>query len=111
MQQMTRSAAAKEPVAPIEELDRLLLLRGAREVDLNNSPLAAIPDVTPVPYRGAGPLTSDLISGHVPIGIVGVTAQSLGFHRAGNIRILAVPDILNEYRAQEGPDLVCPETR
>src|SRR6516225_2469086 len=52
--------------------------------------LAAIPDVTPVPYRGAGPLTSDLISGHVPIGIVGVTGQSLGFHRAGNIRILAV---------------------
>jgi len=52
--------------------------------------LAGIPDVTPVPYRGAGPLTSDLMSGHVPIGIVGVTGQSLGFHRAGNIRILAV---------------------
>jgi tripartite-type tricarboxylate transporter receptor subunit TctC len=52
--------------------------------------LAAIPDVTPVPYRGAGPVMSDLISGHVPIGIVGVTGQSLGFHRAGNIRILAV---------------------
>ena len=52
--------------------------------------LAGIPDVTPVPYRGAGPLTSDLISGHVPIGIVGVTGQSLGLHRAGNIRIVAV---------------------
>jgi tripartite-type tricarboxylate transporter receptor subunit TctC len=52
--------------------------------------LAAIPDVTPVPYRGAGPVISDLISGHVPIGIVGVTGQSLGFHRAGNVRILAV---------------------
>ena len=52
--------------------------------------LAAIPDVTPVPYRGAGPLIPDLISGHVPIGIIGVSGQSLGFHRAGNIRILAV---------------------
>jgi tripartite-type tricarboxylate transporter receptor subunit TctC len=52
--------------------------------------LAVIPDVTPVPYRGAGPVISDLISGHVPIGIVGVTGQSLGFHRAGNFRILAV---------------------
>ena len=35
-------------------------------------------------------MISDLISGHVPIGIVGLTGQSLGFHRAGNIRILAV---------------------
>ena len=52
--------------------------------------LAGIPDVAPVPYRGAGPLIPDLISGHVPIGIMAVTGQSLGFHRAGNIRILAV---------------------
>ena len=52
--------------------------------------LAGIPDVAPVPYRGAGPLIPDLISGHVPIGIIGVSGQSLGFHRAGDIRILAV---------------------
>jgi tripartite-type tricarboxylate transporter receptor subunit TctC len=51
--------------------------------------LAAIPDVTPVPYRGAGPLISDLISGHVPIGVIAVTGQSLGLNRAGNIRFLA----------------------
>src|SRR6516164_4723958 len=41
--------------------------------------LAGIPDVAPVPYRGAGPVISDLISGHVPIGIVGVTGQSPDF--------------------------------
>jgi hypothetical protein len=52
--------------------------------------LVGIPDVTPVPYRGAGPLLSDLISGHVPIGVVAVTGQSVGFHRVGNIRILTV---------------------
>jgi tripartite-type tricarboxylate transporter receptor subunit TctC len=52
--------------------------------------LAGIPDVVQVPYRGAGPLITDLISGQVPLGIVAVTGQSLGFHRAGNLRILAV---------------------
>ena len=52
--------------------------------------LAGIPDVTPVPYRGGGPVIPDLISGHLPVGIVAVTGQSLGFHRVGNIRILAV---------------------
>jgi tripartite-type tricarboxylate transporter receptor subunit TctC len=52
--------------------------------------LVGIPDLTPVPYRGAGPLLADLISGHVPIGIVAVTGQNLGIHRIGNIRILAV---------------------
>src|SRR5262249_45305484 len=52
--------------------------------------LAGLPDVTPVPYRGGGPLISDLISEHVPIGIVAVTGQSLGFHWVGNIRFLAV---------------------
>lgn len=52
--------------------------------------LAEISDVMQVPYRGAGPLMTDLISGHIPIGIVAVTGQSLGYHRAGNLRILAV---------------------
>jgi tripartite-type tricarboxylate transporter receptor subunit TctC len=52
--------------------------------------LVGIPDVTPVPYRGGGSVIPDLISGHLPIGIVAVTGQSLGFYRAGNIRFLAV---------------------
>ena len=33
---------------------------------------------------------TDLIGGQVPMGVVAVTGQSLGFHRAGNLRILAV---------------------
>jgi tripartite-type tricarboxylate transporter receptor subunit TctC len=52
--------------------------------------LAGIPDLVQVPYRGAAPLMTDLISGHIPIGVVAVTGASLAFHRAGNLRILAV---------------------
>ena len=52
--------------------------------------LAGIPDVVQIPYRGAGPVITDLISGQIPMGVVAVTGQSLGFHRAGKIRILAV---------------------
>ena len=52
--------------------------------------LAGIPDLLPVPYRGAGPVITDLIAGQIPIGVVAVTGQSLGFHRAGTLRILAV---------------------
>jgi Tripartite tricarboxylate transporter family receptor len=42
-----------------------------------------------VPYRGAGPAMADLISGQVAMVVV-VTGQSLGFHRSGKLRILAV---------------------
>jgi tripartite-type tricarboxylate transporter receptor subunit TctC len=52
--------------------------------------LAGIPDVVQIPYRGAGPVITDLISGQIPVGVVAVTGQSLGFHRAGKIRILGV---------------------
>jgi tripartite-type tricarboxylate transporter receptor subunit TctC len=43
-----------------------------------------------VPYGGAGPVISDLISGHIPMGVVAVTDQALEFHRSGKLRILAV---------------------
>jgi tripartite-type tricarboxylate transporter receptor subunit TctC len=52
--------------------------------------VAGIPDLIQIPYRGAGPAMADLVSGQIPMGIVGVQAQSLGFHRSGAIRILAV---------------------
>jgi tripartite-type tricarboxylate transporter receptor subunit TctC len=52
--------------------------------------IADIPDLMQIPYRGAGPAMGDLVSGQIPMGIVGVQAQSLGFHRNGAIRILAV---------------------
>ncbi len=52
--------------------------------------LAATPDIVQVPYRGTGPLITDLISGQVPMGTPGVTGQLIEFHRSGKMRVLAV---------------------
>src|SRR5690242_7151361 len=52
--------------------------------------LAGTPEIVQVPYRGTGPVISDLVSGQIPMGIPGVTGQVLQFHRAGTMRVLAV---------------------
>jgi tripartite-type tricarboxylate transporter receptor subunit TctC len=52
--------------------------------------LAGLPDLTHVPYRGAGPALTDLISGQIPMIIPAMTGQVLEFHKAGKLRILAV---------------------
>ncbi len=52
--------------------------------------LAGTPEMVQVPYRGTGPVITDLIGGQVPIGIVGVTGQVLELHRSGKMRVLAV---------------------
>src|SRR5262249_55517391 len=52
--------------------------------------LAGLPELAQVPYRGAGPVMADLISGQVVMGMVALTSQSLEFHRSGKLRILAV---------------------
>ena len=52
--------------------------------------LIKAPDITHVPYRGAGPGLSDLVAGTLPMMTPNVTGQVLGFHRAGKVRILAV---------------------
>jgi tripartite-type tricarboxylate transporter receptor subunit TctC len=52
--------------------------------------LAGTPEIAQVPYRGAGPVITDLISGQIPMGVVGVTGQVLEFHRSGKLRVLAV---------------------
>jgi tripartite-type tricarboxylate transporter receptor subunit TctC len=48
------------------------------------------PEITHVPYRGAGPSITDLVSGHIPMATINVTGQLLELHRTGKIRILAV---------------------
>src|SRR5882724_10024192 len=52
--------------------------------------LTGLNDLVHVPYKGAGPGISDLVSGHIPMMTPNVTGQVLEFHRAGKIRILAV---------------------
>jgi tripartite-type tricarboxylate transporter receptor subunit TctC len=52
--------------------------------------LAGTPDIVHVPYRGTGPVIADLVSGQVPMGVPGVTAQVIEFHRTGKMRVLAV---------------------
>jgi tripartite-type tricarboxylate transporter receptor subunit TctC len=64
--------------------------------------LAGTPDIVQVPYRGTGPAIADLISGQVPMGIVGVTGPFLEFHRSGKTRILA---ITNPTRLGVAPEL------
>src|SRR5881396_1170364 len=64
--------------------------------------LAGTPDIVQVPYRGTGPAIADLVSGQVPMGIVGVTGPLLEFHRSGKTHILAVT---NPTRLGVAPEL------
>jgi tripartite-type tricarboxylate transporter receptor subunit TctC len=47
-------------------------------------------DIPHVPYRGAGPAMTDLISGHIPMLVQSVSAQAFELHNTGKLRILAV---------------------
>jgi len=47
-------------------------------------------DIVQVPYKGVGPITSDLLGGQIPVMIANVTGQLLDLHRAGKLRILAI---------------------
>jgi tripartite-type tricarboxylate transporter receptor subunit TctC len=60
-------------------------------------------EIVQVPYRGTGPAIADLISGQVPIGVLGVTGQVLEFHRAGKMRVLAVTSPARLIAAPELP--------
>jgi tripartite-type tricarboxylate transporter receptor subunit TctC len=52
--------------------------------------LAGAPDIVHVPYRGAGPAVTDLISGQIPMAVPSMNGQVLELHRSGKLRILAV---------------------
>jgi tripartite-type tricarboxylate transporter receptor subunit TctC len=52
--------------------------------------LTGLKDLLHVPYKGAGPGISDLVSGHIPAMSPNITGQLLELHRAGKIRILSV---------------------
>src|SRR6266446_2732626 len=65
--------------------------------------LAGTPDIVQVPYRGTGPLITDLVSGQVPMGTPGVTGQVIEFHRSGKMRVLAVTSPTRLVAAPELP--------
>jgi tripartite-type tricarboxylate transporter receptor subunit TctC len=43
-----------------------------------------------VPYKGAGQMMNDVISGHIPMGVANVTGQIIELHRAEKVKMLAV---------------------
>jgi tripartite-type tricarboxylate transporter receptor subunit TctC len=47
-------------------------------------------DMVQVPYRGTGPVITDVMSGQIPVGILGITGQVLELHRTAKLRIVAV---------------------
>jgi tripartite-type tricarboxylate transporter receptor subunit TctC len=65
--------------------------------------LAGVPDIVQLPYRGAGPAISDLISGQIPMAVVAVTGQVIELHRSGKIRVLAVTGPVRLAAAPELP--------
>jgi tripartite-type tricarboxylate transporter receptor subunit TctC len=64
--------------------------------------LAGMPEIVPVPYRGTGPLITDIVGGQVQMGTPGVTGQVIELHRSGRIRVLAVT---SPTRLVAAPDL------
>jgi tripartite-type tricarboxylate transporter receptor subunit TctC len=68
--------------------------------------LAGIPEIVPVPYRGTGPLITDLVGGQVQMGTPGVTGQVIELHRSGRMRVLAVTSQLRLIAAPELPTVV-----
>jgi tripartite-type tricarboxylate transporter receptor subunit TctC len=52
--------------------------------------LADAQHIVHIPYRGAGPAMSDLISGYIPMATPNVSINVLELHRSGKVRMLAV---------------------
>ena len=51
---------------------------------------ANAPGIVHVPYSGGGPLSNDLVGGHIPVAMINLTSQFFELHAAGKMRILAV---------------------
>jgi tripartite-type tricarboxylate transporter receptor subunit TctC len=51
---------------------------------------AATPDIVHIPYKGAGQMITDLISGHVPMLMINMSGQLRDLHQSGQLRMLAV---------------------
>ncbi len=52
--------------------------------------LTGTQNIVTVQYKGAGPMTTDLVGGQIPMAMPNVTGQLLTLHQAGKLRLLAV---------------------
>ena len=68
--------------------------------------LTGVGDIVHVPYKGAGPGITDLVSGHIPMMTPNVTGQLLELHNSGKIRILAVTSPQRLKAAREIPTAI-----
>jgi tripartite-type tricarboxylate transporter receptor subunit TctC len=68
--------------------------------------LTGTPELAQVPYRGTGPVITDLIGGQIPVGIPGVTRQVIELHQSDKIRVLAVTGPTRLTAAPELPTAV-----
>src|SRR3954453_7506668 len=64
--------------------------------------LTGTPEIVQVPYRGTGPVITDLVGGQIPMGTPGVTGQVIELHRSGKMRVLAV---MSPTRLAAAPEL------
>jgi tripartite-type tricarboxylate transporter receptor subunit TctC len=64
--------------------------------------ITGLKDLVHIPYKGAGPGITDLVSGHIPAMSPNITGQLLELHRTGKIRILAVN---SAERLKAAPDI------
>jgi len=68
--------------------------------------LTGADELVHVPYKGAGPAISDLISGHISMALLSVNGPMLELHRSGKVRVLAVATPARVTSAPEVPTVV-----
>jgi tripartite-type tricarboxylate transporter receptor subunit TctC len=88
------------PSLPVNTPKELVALARARPGELTwGTPGNTLPShfffstakvkITPVPYKGAGPLQIDVMGGHVPLGIAAISSV-LGTVKAGRVKVIGV---------------------
>jgi tripartite-type tricarboxylate transporter receptor subunit TctC len=93
-------AIVAHPSLPAKNVRELIALARTRAADLNMGnagnmlpthyfTMLAKVKIEPVPYKGAGPLMTDLMGGHIPLAIAAVSSVQ-GAVRSGRARILGV---------------------
>ena len=60
--------------------------------------------ITPVPYKGAGPLQIDVMGGHVPLGIAAISSV-LGTLRAGRVKAIGVCSLVRTPLYPDAPPM------